>query len=129
MFSLSFWSIMAKMAVRNSPASLEVSMPCSSKHTPTLRALSSRTDSRHSLAFRANREQDFTRILSTRPRRQSARSLWKSSRFSVEVPVMPLSAYTSTNSHSGLAVMISVWWAFWAAKELSWSSELELTRA
>ena len=61
--------------------------------------------SRHSLAFRANREEDFTTYLSTRPRRQPARSRWKSSRFSAEVPVIPLSAYTSTNSHSGLAVM------------------------
>ena len=108
MFSLSFWSIMAKMAVRNSPANSEVSMPCSSKHTPTPRAFSSRTVSRHSLAFRANREEDFTRILSTRPRRQSASRRWKSSRFSAEVPVIPLSAYTSTNSHSGLSVMSSV---------------------
>lgn len=107
-FSLSFWSIMAKMAVRNSPANSEVSMPCSSKRTPTPRAFSSRTASRHSLAFRANREEDFIRILSIRPRRQSANRRWKSSRFSAEVPVMPLSAYTSTNSHSGLAVMSSV---------------------
>ncbi len=34
MFSLSFWSIMAKMAVRSSPASSEVSIPCSSKPYP-----------------------------------------------------------------------------------------------
>ena len=35
-------------------------------------------------------------------------SRWKSSRFSAEVPVIPSSAYTSTNSHSGLPVMSSV---------------------
>ena len=34
MFSLSFWSIMAKMAVRSSPASSEVSIPCPSKPYP-----------------------------------------------------------------------------------------------
>ena len=37
--------------------------------------------SRQSAAFRAKREMDLTRILSTRPLRQSERSRWKSGRF------------------------------------------------
>ena len=71
-------------------------------------SLSSRTAIRLSLVFRANRAVDFVRTLSMRPLRQSFRSRWKSSRFSTEVPVIPSSAYTSTNSHSGLPVMSSV---------------------
>ena len=67
-------------------------MPCSSKHTPTPMALSSRIVSRQSAAFRAKREMDLTRILSTRPLRQSERSRWKSGRFCAEVPEIPASA-------------------------------------
>ena len=100
--------IMEKMAVSSSPDIWAVSMPCSSKQTPIPRSLSSRTAIRLSLVFRANRAVDFVRTLSMRPLRQSFRSRWKSSRFSAEVPVIPSSAYTSTNSHSGLPVMSSV---------------------
>src|SRR5699024_9801993 len=45
------------------------------------------------LGIAGKREMDFTRTLSISPLRQSAKSRWKSSRFSADVPVIPSSTY------------------------------------
>ena len=63
-----------------------------SKYTLTPRAFRERTVSRHSVVLRANLDMDFTSILSISPRSQSRSMRLKSSRFSIEVPVMPSSA-------------------------------------
>ena len=108
MFSLSFWSIMAKMAVRSSPASSEVSIPCSSKPYPYPQGLQLPDGLQALLGVPGKSGGGFHQDL-IHPAPPAARQeRWKSSRFSAEVPVMPLSAYTSTNSHSGLSVMSSV---------------------
>ena len=60
---------------------------------------------RHSLAFLANREEDFTRILSTGPAGDPPGAVGSRHASPAEVPVMPLSAYVHELPHSGLAVM------------------------
>ena len=90
--SLSACASDANTAVSISPETLPVSMPSFSKYTLTPRAFRERTVSRHSVVLRANLDMDFTSILSMSPRSQSRSIRLKSSRFSIEVPVMPSSA-------------------------------------
>ena len=76
-----------------------------SKNTAIFISFSFRVYLRQSTVLRENRLIDFVIIMSMRPASQSAIIRLKASRFAVRVPEMPLSAYTSTISHSGFPLM------------------------
>ena len=95
----------AMMVISTSPLASSVLMFSFSKNTAIFISFSFRVYLRQSTVLRENRLIDFVIIMSMRPASQSAIIRLKASRFAVRVPEMPLSAYTSTISHSGFPLM------------------------
>ena len=97
----------AIMVIRTSPFASIVLMDSFSKKTGMLISFSKRMYFRQSSVLRAKRLIDFVKIMSIFPALQSSIIALNCSLFLVEVALMPSSAYTPTNSHSGFVLMNS----------------------